>query len=180
VLTRRTRRGFTLIELLIGLSIFGILIMSALPSYTAWIQNTKIRNAAESVQNGLMLARSEAVMRNTSVQFAFGTDSAWTVSVVSPAQQLQVRPAEQGSAGITIATSLGLAAGGTRVTFSSLGGVTANADGSASFDAVNFTGPSGVSTPGLLRPLRVTLSPAGRVRMCDPSVPSTDTRTCTY
>ena len=178
MLTRRKRRGFTLIELLIGLAIFGILIMSALPSYTAWIQNTKIRNAAESVQNGLQLARSEAVMRNTSVEFAFGTDSAWTIRVVSPAQQLQARPAEQGSAGVTIATSSGAASGGTRVTFNSLGRVTANADGSASFDAVNFSAP-GVSTAGLVRSLRVTISAAGRVRMCDPSVPNTDTRTCT-
>src|SRR5690349_20414790 len=110
---------------------------SALPSYTAWMQNTKIRNAAESVQNGLQLARSEAVSRNTSVQFAFGTDSAWTVSVVAPAQQLQARAAEQGSAGITVATTLGGASGGVRITFNSLGRVISNPDGSASFDAVN-------------------------------------------
>jgi len=178
VLTRRTSRGFTLIELLIGLAIFGILITSALPSFTAWVQNTKIRNAAESVQNGLQLARSEAVMRNTNVQFAFGTDSGWTISVVSTGQDLQVRPAEQGSAGVTIATSSGASSGGTRVTFNSLGRVTANAGGSASFDAVTFSAP-GVSTAGLVRPLRVTISAAGRVRMCDPSVPDTDTRTCT-
>jgi type IV fimbrial biogenesis protein FimT len=172
MLSRSTQRAFTLIELLVGLAIFGILIVSAMPSYTAWIQNTKIRNAAESVQNGLQLARSEAVMRNTNVQFQFGTDSGWSVNVVTPAQLLQSRPAEQGSAGVTIATS----PVGTALTFNSLGRV---ADTSTSFSQVDFSVPSTVISPALVRPLRVTISPAGRVRMCDPSITDlADTRTC--
>jgi type IV fimbrial biogenesis protein FimT len=175
VLTKSIQRGFTLIELLVGLAIFGILIVSALPSYTAWIQNTKIRNAAESVQNGLQLARSEAVMRNTSVQFVFGAASAWSVSVVAPPQPLQSRAAEQGSAGVSVATS----PGGNTVTFSSMGRVTANADASASFSQVDFSVPSTVMPPTLTRALRVTVSPAGRVRMCDPSITdAADTRVC--
>jgi type IV fimbrial biogenesis protein FimT len=175
VLTKATQRGFTLIELLVGLAIFGILIVSALPSYTAWIQNTKIRNAAESVQNGLQLARSEAVMRNTNVQFVFGTNSGWSVSVVTPPEPLQTRAAEQGSAGVTIATT----PTGTTLTFNSLGRVTANADSSASFGQVDFTVPPTTPSAALARPLRVTISPAGRVRMCDPGITdATDTRTC--
>lgn len=75
MLTLRRQAGMTLVELMIGLAVFGILVMMALPDYTAWIQNTKIRNAAESVQNGLQLARAEAIRRNTDVTFAFGTAS---------------------------------------------------------------------------------------------------------
>ena len=53
-------RGVTLIEMLIGLTVLGILLMLGMPSYTTWIQSTKIRAAAESLQAGLQLARAEA------------------------------------------------------------------------------------------------------------------------
>jgi len=175
VLTRVEKRGFTLIELLVGLSIFGILIVSALPSYTAWIQNTKIRNAAESVQNGLQLARSEAVLRNTNVQFVFGADSAWTVSVVAPNAPIQSRAAEQGSLGVTVART----PASSTLTFNSLGRVTTNANGTASFTQVDFDVPDSVLAANLRRPLRVTIGAGGRVRMCDPSISdATDTRVC--
>ena len=170
-----THRGFTLIELLVGLAIVSILIVSALPSYTAWVQNTKIRNAAESVQNGLQLARSEAVLRNTSVQFAFGVDSQWTVSVVAPAQTIQSRPAEQGSQGVLVSRTPGSSA----LTFNSLGRVVANADGSASFTQVDFDVADLALPSNLRRPLRVAITSGGRVRMCDPSITdTTDTRVC--
>jgi type IV fimbrial biogenesis protein FimT len=175
VLTNRTTRGFTIIELLIGLAIFGILILAALPSYSAWLQNTKIRNAAESVQNGLQLARSEAVSRNTSVQFAFGADSAWTISVVSPNQAIQSRPAEQGSLGVTVTRD----PASSKLTFNGLGRVVNNADGTASFTDVTFDVPDAVLSADARRPLRVTISAGGRVRMCDPRIgDATDTRSC--
>ena len=175
MLTNRTGRGFTLIELLVGLAIFGILIVSALPSYSAWIQNTKIRNAAESVQNGLQLARTEAVLRNTSVQFAFGVDSAWTVSVVAPSETIQSRAAEQGSLGVTVSRN----PASSTLTFNSLGRVVANVDGSASFTQVDFDVPDAALAATVRRPLRVTISAGGRVRMCDPGVSDpTDTRVC--
>jgi type IV fimbrial biogenesis protein FimT len=175
VLNNRADSGFTLIELLVGLAIVSILIVSALPSYTAWMQNTKIRNAAESIQNGLQLARSEAVLRNTSVQFAFGTDTQWTVSVVAPVQTIQSRPAEQGSAGVVLTR----APGSGTLTFNSLGRVVANADGSASFSQIDVDIPDTVLAANLRRPLRVTVTAAGRVRMCDPTITDASaTRAC--
>lgn len=61
--------GFSLIELLIGVTIAGILLVMGIPSFKSWLQNTEIRTAAESIQNGLELARAEAVRRNTQVRF---------------------------------------------------------------------------------------------------------------
>jgi type IV fimbrial biogenesis protein FimT len=61
--------GFTLVELLIGVTIMGILLVMGLPSFKSWIQNTQIRTATEAIQNGLELARAEAVRRNTQVRF---------------------------------------------------------------------------------------------------------------
>jgi len=61
--------GFTLIEILIGITIMGILLVMGIPSFKSWIQNTQIRTATEAIQNGLELARAEAVRRNTQVRF---------------------------------------------------------------------------------------------------------------
>ena len=91
------QRGFTLIEMMIGLAILAITIMLGVPSYTAWIMNTQIRNAAESVLNGMQLARNEAVRRNASVQLALDTQSSWTISVPSTAEQIQSRTYGAGS-----------------------------------------------------------------------------------
>ena len=176
MLKTRNACGFTLVELMIGLAIVAILMFSAIPSYTAWMQNTKIRNAADAVLNGLQLARAEAIQRNTNVQFVVAADSGWSVSVVAPAQVVQTRTAGQGSAGVIATMTPGAA---TTVTFNALGRVVANADGSASISEVTFDVSAATLPATLTRELRVTVSPAGRARMCDPGVTEpTDIRNC--
>lgn len=64
--------GFTLIELLIGIAVLAIVITAGMPGFRQWIQNTHIRNASESVLNGMQRARAEAVSRNTNVAFTLG------------------------------------------------------------------------------------------------------------
>lgn len=59
----------SLVELVVSLVIIGSLLALAAPNYTAWIQNTKIRTTAEAMLNGLQLARTEAVRRNTQIRF---------------------------------------------------------------------------------------------------------------
>jgi type IV fimbrial biogenesis protein FimT len=169
--TLRCERGVTLIELLIGLTILSILILQGLPSFAAWIQNTQIRTAAESVQNGLQMARTEAVRRNTNVQFVMGDASDWTVSLVSdPANPIQSRPAE-GSANTVIALS---PAGVTKVTFGGLGRIVANDDGSPAITEIKADS----ATTANSRTLCVTLNVAGTVRMCDPLRAAGDPQAC--
>jgi type IV fimbrial biogenesis protein FimT len=67
--SRYSETGFSLIELLVGITIVGILFIMGIPSFKSWIQNTQIRTATEAIQNGLELARAEAVRRNTLVRF---------------------------------------------------------------------------------------------------------------
>lgn len=62
--------GFTLIEMLVALVILAILVFVALPNFTMWIQNTKIRTTAQDLLNGLQLARAEALRRNARVELA--------------------------------------------------------------------------------------------------------------
>jgi type IV fimbrial biogenesis protein FimT len=83
---RQGGRGFSLVELIITLAILGILIALGASSFRAWIVNMKIRSTAESIQNGLQLARGEAVRRNTTVMFQLTTSTAngCALALVSP------------------------------------------------------------------------------------------------
>src|ERR1700758_790804 len=74
---RTISRGVTLIGLAVVLAVVGILLSQAAPLFSAWTQNVQIRTATESIQNGLQLARSEAIRRNRSVMF-------WLTSTVNP------------------------------------------------------------------------------------------------
>lgn len=71
------QRGVTLIELVIVMAIFAILYGLAAPSFSAWMINVQIRTASESIQNGLQLARAEAIRRNAPVYF-------WLTSAANP------------------------------------------------------------------------------------------------
>ena len=175
---RRKRFGFSLIELMIALVILSISLLLGMPSYKAWIQNTQIRNAAESVLYGMQRARSEAVGRNTSVAFVFGagTDSSWTVRVVDTAEVVTSLSGNEGSRNVTRAV---LPANATTITFGSLGLVVTNADASASLMRVDLDVPTTVLSAADSRDLSIVVGVGGGVRMCDPNViVVTDPRHC--
>ena len=49
-------RGFSLVELMVTVAVLSLLMTLAVPSFNEWIQNGRIRTAAESIQNGLQVA----------------------------------------------------------------------------------------------------------------------------
>lgn len=168
--------GFSLVELLIGITIVAILMAVGLPSYTAWIQNTQIRSAAEAVLNGLQLARNEAVRQNLNVQLVLGTQSSWTITVPSTASQIQARSYGEGSKNVTVTKTPSAA---TTITFNSLGRVTTNADASAAITQLDFDVPTTILAAAASRNLRIVIAAGGNVRMCDPTVTvTTDSRYC--
>lgn len=155
--------GFSLIELMVGISIMSILAGLAMPNFQAWVRNSQIRNAAESISNGLQRARAEAVARNTNIAFALGTDSSWTISVVTPASVIEQRFSNEGSESVTRTV---LPAGATTITFNNFGIVVANADGSAPLTQVDLVAVGGTQN------LRNTIGVGGNVRMCYPNLAS--------
>jgi type IV fimbrial biogenesis protein FimT len=137
------------------------------------MQNTQVRNAADAILNGIQLARTEAVRRNTNVEFALGNSADWTVSQASPRIVIQTRVAEEG---MTNKTQIDQQpADASIVTFSPLGGVVPNLDASTQLRQVDITAPG---SPAGVRRLSIVISVNGSARMCDRDLPVSDTRAC--
>jgi len=167
------QRGFSLIELAIGLLLISIVTVLAAPAFNVWIQNARIRNAAEGILNGLQLARAEAVRRNASVQLIFDTGAAWSVSTVATGTEIQKRvtTADSSTAFVAITPN-----GADRVTFNGMGWLAANDDGSPVITQVDVT--SALLSGDEIRPLRVTVGAGGIMKMCDPALAAGDPRAC--
>lgn len=58
-------QGFTLVEMMVTLSVLSVMLAVAVPSFTEFIANQRIRAAASDLHSTLLLARSEAIKRNT-------------------------------------------------------------------------------------------------------------------
>lgn len=206
VLTQwHNQQGVTLIELIVGIAILAILLAVAAPNLSSWIQNAQIRTAAEAMQNGLQLARAEAVRRNASVRFQLmdttsnacvlsTTGVNWIVSQDDPSgacastpsdtvapRIIQMRAGTEGSTNATVASTQ------SPIAFNGLGrqvsatnadlSTTANPPVTVTIDIKNPTG--GLCMPaGTMRCLQVQVSASGQVRMCDPAIVSTDPRGC--
>jgi type IV fimbrial biogenesis protein FimT len=64
---RKSTSGFTLLELIVAISIAGILMAMAIPSFKDMIRNSRLTTYANEMVTSLNLARSEAVKRGVSV-----------------------------------------------------------------------------------------------------------------
>lgn len=168
--------GFSLIELMVSITIVALFVLLAMPTFSAWLMNTKIRTAAESISNGLLVARNEAVRRNANVQFVLGSGSSWSVScqAVAPAcpdlTPIQSRSTGDGSdSTITVAAN-----NGTTIVFNSFGLMIAPVVAVGDIVSFDVDGPNTTES----RELRVMIRSGGSIRMCDPQVTGTDPRAC--
>jgi type IV fimbrial biogenesis protein FimT len=184
-------RGFTLIEVLIALSIMGLLFMLALPSMAKFLQNSQIRTAAESLQNGLQLARAEAVRRNTRIEYVLmavdpnvgnvgGTPNVagpnWMVRNFQPGGAYTATDFVQGG-GTYQSPNVVIAAPDATIVFNGFGRTDLTGT-----DTITITYPGAgtcIAAGGQVRCLNITIQIGGQIRMCDPSITdATDTRTC--
>jgi len=164
--------GFSLVELMIGVVILAILASVAMPSFQTWLLNSQIRNAAESISNGLQRARAEAVGRNVNVEFVLSADSSWVVKVAGGAD-IESRSSSEGSKKVAVTTDTGT----TTVTYNNFGGVqAANLNGSAPFTQIDVD--SSTLSADASHELQITIGVGGNVRMCDPHAPTGSPRGC--
>lgn len=172
--------GVTLIELLIGISLVALLLSFAMPSYQQWIQNLQIRTAAESIQNGLQLARTEAIRRNAAVSLTLTSAtrvSDWTVGCVAATADclasIQSRNGGEGSANARIGTDIAGAAFATAITTVAAPAITFNSFGRVSSPVLggnNFRIDVTNAVLASARRLSVVVSPGGQIRLCDPAL----------
>lgn len=71
---RRRVGGFTLVELMVTLTLLAILMALAMPAFSGWVRNSKLRTAGDALQNSLRLAQAEALRRNRQVVFTLTND----------------------------------------------------------------------------------------------------------
>jgi type IV fimbrial biogenesis protein FimT len=81
--SRRRVGGFTLIEMITTITVAGILATIAIPSFSQFVANQRIRNVSFDLMAALTLARSEAVTRGIPVSLTKTSatwDQGWTVT----------------------------------------------------------------------------------------------------
>jgi len=168
--------GFTLIELMLGVAILGILLSVGMPSFTRMIRNAEIRSAAESVSNGVQRARAEAVSRNAKVQFVLGAGTSWDVNFVTNpvSPSLDSRSSSDSINATLTAVASDLSTAATTITFNQLGQVVANFPVSPTLSQVTFAATGGNQT------LLIKIGAGGNARVCDPSLPAVNIRSCSH
>lgn len=198
----RSQFGMTLIELIIVVALIGLLLAAAGPSLGIWLRNLQIRNTAESIQNGMQVARMEAMRRNERVRFSLVTNlsagcalsastGSWVVSLDDPAGGCATAPSATAAPRIvsTYAAGEGSTASGANVSVAALQSDLSTAASSVVFDGfgrvVGATGIARISFDNTTsgddyRALRITVNAAGNIRMCEPKVStsSDDPRRC--
>jgi type IV fimbrial biogenesis protein FimT len=181
---RRTRAaGFTLIEMMVTITLMSILMMLAMPSFTTWVANNKVRTVSDSLQNGLRFAQSEALRRSRPMVFSLTNSAApqsgltavnngsnWSIHVSKSSLEVSSAFVQAGvlpdvASGVSIT---GFAA----ICFNAMGRLAANTDtgvNGASCNTDSSVFVYKIDAVGANRPLQVLVGLGGRVRMCDPA-----------
>lgn len=191
-----TARGFSLIELIVVLAVLAILLAAGASNFSVWMTNSRIRTTAESIQNGLQMARAEAVRRNTPIRFQFVdnlaascalsvTASNWIVSFDDPAGDCDAAPLNEAFAVSDAANNPApriiqsraateggrntvIAADQSTIVFNGLGRVTPVPAVVPVDIVVSPVAAAGNCTTQ--RCLWVRVTAAGQIRMCDPAL----------
>jgi type IV fimbrial biogenesis protein FimT len=176
------QRGLTIVEMAVTLSLVAILVGIAVPSYSAWQGNSRIRASADTIHAGLRLARAEAVTRNTSVTFTLQSNGGWSVGCATVTTDCPADIHTRSAAEVNGSLSLVLrqrndqpASSAISVTFNSRG-VPDTAD--TSLRRIDLDVPSSVVASSLSKDLRIVLTDFGQSRLCDPNATSGSPTSC--
>ncbi len=150
--------GFTLTELLITIVIVGILATVAIPAFTGFIANQRIKTASFDLMSALSLTRSEALKRNTDVVTVTpaigGWHDGWTVTATTVGGVVTTLNQQAAFRGLTI----------TKTPFA--GGVTYNNSGRLSGAATTFSISNDSNTTHRCIEINISGRPNSKVGAC--------------
>lgn len=176
-MARAPQTGVTLVELIVTMSVVAILATLAIPSFRSLLLNREISASAESVLNGLQIARAEAVRRNTQIQFVLNGDSTWTVGCVAVTASCpaSIQASTLGDGASDKVTVTSTPSDATTAAFNSFG---ATIPTLSDLTQLDFDLPASLLPASEAHPLRVVISTGGGARLCDPAYSSPDARAC--
>ncbi|NGM90894.1 prepilin-type N-terminal cleavage/methylation domain-containing protein [Parapusillimonas sp. SGNA-6] len=177
--------GFTLIEMMVTIALMCILTMLAMPSFSTWVANNKVRTVSDSLQNGLRFAQAEALRRSRPMVFSLTNSAApqKSLTAVEGGSNWSINVSKSSLDASSVFVQAGVladVASGVRITgpaavcFNAMGRLVANTDTGVS-GALCSTDPGkpvftyDITVSGADRPLRVLVGLGGQVRMCDPA-----------
>lgn len=198
MIVRPREHGMSIVEVTIAISLSAVLMAVAAPSLVTGNQNRQVRNAAGALQNGLTMARTEALRRNRNVKFRLvSPQGSWSVGCETPdatvingevscpdvirtrtsgdgSGQARVDVAELVSTGASAGTTPFSASG--NLTFTPMGRVNTSGlapalgNGNTAVYAVSRPGGTCAGAGGEIRCLEIHVTAAGQIRTCDPAV----------
>lgn len=199
---RRAPRGMTLIEVLVGLTLLAIILALGAPSFSTWLTNSRVRTTAESLLAGLQTAKAEAVARNGRVRFQLVSSldgsceisdagTSWVVNL-DPTNDpdaiegaCNAEPSDTDAPRIVQTRPGSESVGSTQVVaseptlvFNGLGRLTPVPAGDVTIDVSNPSAGECAVDGGQITCLRIVVSPAGQIRMCNPKFELPDPQGC--
>lgn len=190
---------------MIGLTLLGVMLSLAVPSFAEWMRNARVRAAAESIQSGLQQAKAEAVRRNTTARFQLVNALDSTCALATSGKYWVINLTNSTTPATLCGSTLSDSATPFIVQRSPAGGASSDLQISASDYVVSFNGmgrqvastnpttaigtltinvqstaATCLAAGGSVRCLRIVVTPDGQIRMCDPSITGTGVSTKTH
>jgi len=122
-LDKKRESGFTLMEMMVVVAIIGIMVAVAIPGFSVWLPNYKLKGAIQDLYSNMQNAKMEAIKANGDYTIVF-TEASDTYTMTSPGGNVQTITLADYGYGVSYGDPEGVDAvsySGDSVTFTSRG-----------------------------------------------------------